>query len=74
MFLSLSPSKDDTAEQIILKEVLVSAIRQSGFCNILIFVFLRFFFSVFGQFQKHYLEYFVIASVLSSDVHVDNQV
>lgn len=31
MFLSLSPSEDDTAKQIILKEVLVSATRQSDF-------------------------------------------
>lgn len=75
MFLSLSASEDDTAKQIILKEVLVSATSKVTFCkNILLFVFLRFFFSGFGQFQKHCLEYFVIASVLLDDVHMDNQV
>lgn len=34
MFLSLSPSEDDTAKQIVLKEVLVLATRQGGFLQV----------------------------------------
>lgn len=53
MFLSLSASEDDTAKQIILKEVLVSATSKVTFCkNILLFVFLRFFPLVLADFKN----------------------